>query len=868
MNPPLQTTGIIPSNKLQIVIFSDGAIGMVQPQQKDGLRFSLPQLQMMAAFSGGLIGDLKEELDTYLKNTGWDIETKQACRKLAKKLTRQKRFVPHEGAYLGSDNAPRLQGSSDFEMPEGKLFLYTPVSFLVKNGGYQAVSHNGVALPAISAVELHALSKLAVHDELEPALASHQQELGEEALVEEQFVQLVNLFVANNFVASKDKMGSDANVDIVVEMLSGQISAQMLEAFRVHARELDAAEEKREVSSGQRRPNIIPVACNSAVPAGLGAVMAYAKAYEGGALDEFYHFRTDWVWDPERLEHLTKEPAIYLFSNYLWSHKECLEVSAQIKARSPNSITIHGGPDTPKYPGDEQRYYEDFPDVDVTVRGEGEVTCAEVLSKLRTVIGGELDLSVLEGVEGASYRSSGGVVRNPDRDRVKDVNMLPSAYLTGLFDAYKGIDNLLVILETNRGCPYGCTFCDWGSATASKIRRFDEDRVMAELDWVSKAKTTTVSIADANFGVFPRDFEFAREAARLSKETGYPKAFGGNYAKNTVEHLRNIIDVLADANILTVGNLSLQTMDEETLNVINRSNIKTEKYDALATEMRRAELPLAIELMMGLPGATVPSLREDLQQVIDRELSVRLNMTTLLVNSPMNHPDYLEKYDIKTAISVSPGNQAILASTSSYTSEDLSYMKRLNGTFTLFENHGVLRIVSRFVRHEVGLEEMRFYERLMQDVENYDEWPVLNLLCFSLPNYMAPPVSWALAFEELNRYLQTELEVEDTPALRSVLAAQLACLPSFDRSYPEEVKLECDVSAWFSEILKEKESGNRRDWFREVAPLESFAPATLVVGDSHNVTSTLGASWEANAAGMGWELDSTLHRSRLDVRVQ
>ena len=33
------------------------------------------------------------------------------------------------------------------------------------------------------------------------------------------------------------------------------------------------------------------------------------------------------------------------------------------------------------------------------------------------------------------------------------------------------------MLESNRGCPYGCTFCDWGSATLSKVRNFDLDRV-------------------------------------------------------------------------------------------------------------------------------------------------------------------------------------------------------------------------------------------------------------------------------------------------------------------------------------------------------------------------------------------------------
>lgn len=865
MGFPAETPSIIPSDKLQIVIFRDGSIGMIQPSQKNGLRFSLAELQMLATLSSGVIGDLTQGLGSHLIEAGLDEVTKKKCEKLAKKLFNQKRLVAHEGKYLGGDVSSCRPDTSDVELPEGKLALHAPCAFLVKNGGFQAITHAGFALPCISAVELHALSRLAVHPILDDTLEAHRTELGSAALDREQFISLLKLFFTSKFVVTMDEVSTDAGVDLLVKMLSGLVSLDMQQAFQAHAIKQDAADVVKEQKLGRHRPKVIPVACNSVIPAGLGAVIAYSKEHEGGVLEEFYNFRTDWVWDPERLEHFTAEPAIYLFSNYLWTHKECLEVSAQIKALSPYSITIHGGPDTPKYPQDEQRHYEQFKDVDITVRGEGEVTCAEVLSRLREVIGGKPDLSVLEGVEGCSFRSGSGVVRNPDRGRVKDVNALPSPYLTGLFDAYKGLDGLVAILETNRGCPYGCTFCDWGSATASKIRKFDKDRVMAELGWASRIGVASISIADANFGIFPRDVDFAREAARLSKETGYPMAFGGNYAKNTVVHLRKIVDVLAEGNILTRGTLSLQTMDEDTLDAIKRSNIKTEKYDALATEMRKAGLPLSIELMMGLPGATVSSFREDLQQCIDRELPVRVNMTTLLVNSPMNHPDYMKEHEIKVSTPLLPGNQAVLASTSSYTEEEMGYMNRLNAMYTLCENHGVLRVVSRFIRHETGLEEVRFYEQLMEDTQRQDDWPILHLLCFSLPNHMAPPVSWALAMKELNHYLQTVLEMPDSPALRSVLAAQLASIPALDRHYPEEVELECDVSAWFAAILAEKERGNRRDWFREVPRLESFENARLVVGDSYNVTSTVGTGWEANAAGMGWELDSPLHRSRIDM---
>ena len=119
--------------------------------------------------------------------------------------------------------------------------------------------------------------------------------------------------------------------------------------FNRHAAAQDEAERERERRTGRKRVKVIPVAFDMGTPAGLGMVVAYAKAFEWGRLEDVYDFRTDWVWNDERLEEFTAEPAVYLFSNYLWSHERCIEISKQVKERSPGSITIHGGPDTPKY---------------------------------------------------------------------------------------------------------------------------------------------------------------------------------------------------------------------------------------------------------------------------------------------------------------------------------------------------------------------------------------------------------------------------------------------------------------------------------------------------------------------------------------
>ena len=69
-----------------------------------------------------------------------------------------------------------------------------------------------------------------------------------------------------------------------------------------------------------------------------------------------------------------------------------------------------------------------------------------------------------------------------------------------------------------------------------------------------------------------------------------------------MKHLQQIIEIFAEAGIVTEGMMSLQSMDEATLTIIRRSNIKVEKYDELAGEFRRTRLPLSVDLMIGLPG--------------------------------------------------------------------------------------------------------------------------------------------------------------------------------------------------------------------------------------------------------------------------
>jgi hypothetical protein len=319
--------------------------------------------------------------------------------------------------------------------------------------------------------------------------------------------------------------------------------------------------------------------------------------------------------------------------------------------------------------------------------------------------------------------------------------------------------------------------------------------------------------------------------------------------------LKPIVKILTNAGIISYGQVSLQSMDEPTLTTINRSNIKVSTYHELSQEFRRGGLPLFVDLMMGLPGATLPSFRGDLQQSIDREVIAKIHPTQLLVNSPMNEPEYRRRHGITTT----PG--AMVTSTASFSSADYAAMQQLRRAFLLLEKFGVLRHVARYVRQAAGLDEVAFLERLWNDAHAHpSRWPVLAFTLEALPALMVPPGSWRDFIDDVRRYVVDVVGVADDDALATVIAVQHALLPSRHRRFPLTLALPHDYAAWHDAVIAAKDAGHLRDWPSQVPSLGTFAPASFVVNDPYDVCSLgVGHHIESNIWGV-WELDSAVSR--------
>ena len=806
-------------------------------------RVSPARLMLIDAFNRGFNGELDELVsDIVAKSNGQRAGLNSFINELrsAGCLTDSQ----PQNRFTGEDDG--VTGTVNFS----EVIIATPTSLICQGGKYLWYNHEGTLLLKLSLAEVTATAIFTEATSVAAAKELYMMQEVYESLNSEDFDMLVaRLAGANLFSQPPEKKEHEKPV------LAVRVDAAKVQAM-VDARVVK--HDEKAIDSGKNLVQVVPVNTQAGTaPASLGLLVAYAKEYQGGRLNDRYDFVPMFLIDESRIVERGITPGVFIFSNYLWTVEDSLRLSAAVKAVNPANITIHGGPSTPSYEKDCEQFFLDNPHVDIAVRGEGELTFSDILDKLDIENAGGLD--VLKDVEGLTYRGATGVVRTGNRDRIADLNTIPSPYLTGLFDEFGSVSAGAVI-ETNRGCPYGCTFCDWGSATLSKVRRFELDRVYAELEWSAKNQIQDASIADANFGMLARDVAITEKIAELKSSYGYPRSVGINYAKNQVKYLRDIIRIMAEAGILTEGKVSLQSMDETTLQVIDRANIKLDKYNELATEFRRADLPLAVEIMVGLPGATSAAFHNDLQQCTNRDVRAMLNNTTLLPNSPMNDPAYRKEH----AIVAAPGE--MLKETASYTREEWEGMNRLKIAYYLFDSYGLLRYVARFIRSEKGIGEVEFYDSVQKEArKNPGKWPVISTLLSTLEEYMAPPGSWGLYINEVQRYMVDHVGMNDDSALRTVLAVQHAQLPAADRQFPDLLELGHDFSAWWDTILVAREEGHRDDWEQHAPKLSEFAPGTLNVEDPNGVClSELGKPLNSLLYSLrSWELDSSVARPRL-----
>lgn len=459
------------------------------------------------------------------------------------------------------------------------------------------------------------------------------------------------------------------------------------------------------------------------LPYSVGCVWAYVVA-QPELTDAYVLDQIVWRRDPiDQLAQQLSNNHMVMFSTYIWNRNYNYALARKIKQINPQVITVFGGPE-PMY--NDVNFFRTRPYVDYVIKREGELVMAQLMQALLTH-------TPAQQVPGLIMNLNGQHTDTGNATRIDDLALMPSPYLTGVFDqllAQHPEISWNASLETNRGCPYQCTFCDWGSLTYSKVKQFPLSRVFEEIEWMGP-RVTGIYCADANFGMFvARDSQIVDQIISINQQFPAMSYIYFNWAKNQKNEVIELVKRLStQTGLLNNGlTVSTQTMTTEVLDIIKRTNLKQHRIQEIYDLARVHGVMTYTELILGLPGETKQSFQSSVFAIMESDLhhGIEINQSQLLSNAELNTVQR-EIYDIKTVemLDYVAAHQNIqdaelletVATTVSTNSMGFDHMVDTNvwlSFMMLMHFYGFSTQVARFARHHSGVSYQDFYTQLYE----------------------------------------------------------------------------------------------------------------------------------------------------------
>lgn len=385
------------------------------------------------------------------------------------------------------------------------------------------------------------------------------------------------------------------------------------------------------------------------IPYAIGCIKSYFHANAKTEADIFLYKY------PEKFstEYFTHTPSLVGFSNYMWNTDLNYLFAKAIKEVNPNTLIVFGGRNYPLETHRQKKWFQDRPAVDAYIIGEGEQPFLEVADIwLETHSIEEIKRAEINGVH--SYYdgelNKTGPIRKDGYDqepRIQDLTQTPSPYLMGYLDDFIQDPQLAPLMETNRGCPFQCTFCVDGVGSRNKIFKSNLERSEAELVYIAERyKGKYLQLADVNFGMYAEDIEFSKAIARTKEKYDFPHHIQVCAGKNNQERIIKCSEILKGS--LRFG-ASTQSLDKEVLKNVKRSNISLEKLIEVSKQVNDTPASTYSEVILALPGDSKKKHINSIDGLIEAELN-QLRLLTLLVleGSELATDDQRNKFKMKT----------------------------------------------------------------------------------------------------------------------------------------------------------------------------------------------------------------------------
>lgn len=452
-------------------------------------------------------------------------------------------------------------------------------------------------------------------------------------------------------------------------------------------------------------------------------------------LDPIFHLDAPEAYVPV----LTAQPVdVFGLSCYIWNWSFQLTIAREMKRIHPECLIVIGGPQ-PDW--NDPNFFRQYPFIDVIVKRDGEIPFTAILKKL---IHNNRDLTTIPGL----------VLQQPDGSSLDtglpqlttDFNYYPYQECDELFKrVISETEKVTAVFETNRGCPYTCSFCDIGSKELSKIRSVPIERVESETRWFAENKVHTILCADSNLGIMPRDLDIVDSMVEKRATYGYPREFEYDSAKMNLKSNIEIGARLWNGNLITKIKVPWQHLDGDVLKAIERIEPPVEKKAQAAKDVRALGVRCRPELIMGMPGDTPAKLSKAIFEIFEMNFSdaLRVNLMLILPNAPAAKTGYRNRWKLKTVKKpVSPlhlnygldyndfvekSYVEVVVGTSTYDENDWIEMMTIDSFAKVMHSTGCLtKYIAYYLRCSAGVPFAEFYGDLLKNFANSDEFPIVR----------------------------------------------------------------------------------------------------------------------------------------------
>jgi len=297
-----------------------------------------------------------------------------------------------------------------------------------------------------------------------------------------------------------------------------------------------------------------------------------------------------------------QRPDILAFSCYIWNISYVHQIVSIYKKISPDTTIILGGPEV-SY--DAEEVLVQYPDLDYIIRGEGELTFAQLLWSF------QLDKPV-QNVQGISYRLNHSIQSNPDRPLIQNLDEIPFPYGSELPE----LSDKVIYYESNRGCPFNCSYCL--SSTIKGVRYFSMERVKQDLLLLLEHQVREVKFVDRSFNCNEdRAIEIMKFIIDNRNETRFHCEIEPRILSNTMlDFLKTVPPDLFNFEI------GIQSTYPPALHAVRRKSNWEEIKPHIADTINHTPIHIHLDLIAGLPYESYESFKQSFNDVFSLHADV------------------------------------------------------------------------------------------------------------------------------------------------------------------------------------------------------------------------------------------------------